>query len=272
MGPNKLKEDFGLRAKHSVIMTSPFASKKDGSVSRRPSPLTYVTPFLLLLLLAVFLLLAPQAATAWQSRPVSSPKISSPERRTILQKSFLAVTGALVATPSLPSASCAADLSFQTSASTGLQWADAKVGSGSAKKAGEAVAIDYVLSTTGARYGTKIYSTQDTSTPYRWTLGDGTTIKGLELVIMGNSQDIPPMLPGGIRRVVIPSDLAYESLAKPIPGMQYQDCQEGRGVGPIPPVPQAFEEYQRFKNIYCNANRPYQPDLVMDIKLYGKRT
>ena len=30
-------------------------------------------------------------------------------------------------------------------------------------------------------------------------------------------------------------------------------------------------EFQRFKNIYCNANRPYQPDLVLDVKLFGKR-
>jgi hypothetical protein len=22
---------------------------------------------------------------------------------------------------------------------------------------------------------------------------------------------------------------------------------------------------------YCNANRPYQPDLVLDVKLFGKR-
>ena len=30
--------------------------------------------------------------------------------------------------------------------------------------------------------------------------------------------------------------------------------------------------FQRFKNIYCNANRPYQPDLVLDVKLFGKRS
>jgi hypothetical protein len=30
-------------------------------------------------------------------------------------------------------------------------------------------------------------------------------------------------------------------------------------------------EFQRFKNIYCNPDRVYQPDLVMDVKLYGKR-
>jgi hypothetical protein len=126
------------------------------------------------------------------------------------------------------------------------------------------------MSTTGARYGTKIYSTTDKNAPFSWVLGDGSAIQGLELAVEGGD-GVPPMLPGGVRRVIIPSALGYESLAKPIPGMQFQNCQEGKGPGPIPPLPEAFEEFQRFKNIYCNANRPYQPDLVMDIKLYGQR-
>lgn len=167
----------------------------------------------------------------------------------------------------------APDLQFSTEPS-GLQWADAKVGSGPPLKPGSPVAIDYVMSTTGARYGSKIYSSKDSNAPYRWTLGDGTTIAGLEQAIIGQGTTLPPMQPGGIRRVIIPASLGYETLAKPIAGMQYQDCQEGKGKGPIPPIGEgtAGEYYQRFKNIYCNANRPYQPDLVMDIKLYGKRT
>mmetsp|Transcript_20092 Transcript_20092/g.29818 ORF Transcript_20092/g.29818 Transcript_20092/m.29818 type:complete len:211 (-) Transcript_20092:106-738(-) len=153
-------------------------------------------------------------------------------------------------------------LTFTTS-SSGLQWADAKIGNGPEPKQGLAVTVDYVLSTTGARYGTKIYSTADKGAPYRWKLGDGSTISGLEDAIVGMS-DIPPMRPGGIRRVVIPSKLAYAELGKS------NSC-NGK-AGPIPPVPEAFEEFQRFKNIYCNPERQYQPDVVMDIKLYGKRT
>mmetsp|Transcript_21514 Transcript_21514/g.32018 ORF Transcript_21514/g.32018 Transcript_21514/m.32018 type:complete len:251 (-) Transcript_21514:561-1313(-) len=175
----------------------------------------------------------------------------------------------LATTTSTVAPSPVSALDFSTSPS-GLQWADAKVGSGSPPQTGQPAAIDYVMSTTGARYGTKIDSTTDRGSPYRWTLGDKTTIAGLEQAVLGG-EGVPPMLPGGIRRVVIPSKLGYESLAKPIPGMQFQDCEEGRGVGPIPPPDVAFAEYQRFKNIYCNANRPYQPDLVLDIKLYGKR-
>ena len=50
-----------------------------------------------------------------------------------------------------------------------------------------------------------------------------------------------------------------------------EECESGKGLGPIPPVPDAVGEFQRFKNIYCNPDRQYQPDLVLDVKLYGKR-
>lgn len=71
------------------------------------------------------------------------------------------------------------------------------------------MSIDYVMSTTGARYGSKIYSTQDAGAPYRWKLGDGSTIPGLEEAVRG-------MSPGGIRRVIIPSKLAYLSASSSI--------------------------------------------------------
>jgi len=123
------------------------------------------------------------------------------------------------------------------------------------------VSIDYVMSTTGARYGSKIYSTQDAGAPYRWKLGDGSTIPGLEETVMG-------MKPGGIRRVVIPSKLAYQSGS----GRVQDECAEGKGLGPIPPaLPESIGEFQRFKNIYCNPDRQYYPDVVLDVKLYGKR-
>jgi hypothetical protein len=163
-----------------------------------------------------------------------------------------------------PLSADAAELQF-TTCKSGMQWSDAKVGSGSTKQVGDIVAVDYVLSTTGARYGSKIYSTAEKNTPYRWTLGDGSTIAGLEQAVIGG-EGIPPMMPGGIRRIIVPSQLAYESLAR-----KRVNCEAGKGVGPIPPNPEAFEEYQRFKNIYCNPNRQYQPDVVMDIKMYGKR-
>jgi hypothetical protein len=178
----------------------------------------------------------------------------------------LLITGATVS----PAGAAGDNLVFSKSAS-GIEWADSKVGTGPTKAMGQPAAIDYVMSTTGARYGAKIYSTVEKNTPYRWTLGDGSTIQGLEEAIVGGN-GIPPMQAGGIRRLVVPANLAYASLAKPTSGRKPDDeCQSGVGVGPIPPGSQAFEEFQRFKNIYCNPNRQYQPDLVIDIKLYGKR-
>ena len=193
------------------------------------------------------------------------------------RRSWLSKTAALfcfgeAATLSLSPApaTAAQDLVYEVSDS-GIQWADSKVGTGPTKTVGEVTAIDYVMSTTGARYGSKIFSTVDKNAPYRWTMGDGTTIKGLEEAIVGGG-GIPPMKAGGIRRLVIPSSLAYSTLAKPVSGRSVdQECQTGTGIGPIPPASEAFEEFQRFKNIYCNPNRQYQPDLVIDIKLYGKR-
>jgi FKBP-type peptidyl-prolyl cis-trans isomerase len=158
------------------------------------------------------------------------------------------------------------DFKYQTS-SSGIQWADAKVGSGNPLTNGGTATIDYVMSTTGARYGTKIYSTADKDVPYRWTLGDGSTIAGIEQAILGDGDSLPPMLPGGIRRLVIPQSLGYPKLAEKPKTLCVQDGQPG----PIPPPSLAFEEYQRFKNIYCNGDRQYQPDLVMDVKLYGPR-
>ena len=78
---------------------------------------------------------------------------------------------------------------------------------------------------------------------------------------------MPPMQPGGIRRVIIPPSLAYEKLMN-----VRENCGQKGTSGPVPPPQEAFEEFQRFKNLYCNPNRAYQPDVVIDIKLYGKRS
>lgn len=210
----------------------------------------------------------PRAGGASTSTMLSTEPFS---RRSLL----LSVPPLLMPVASHAASQKGADLDFTTSPS-GLQWADATPGSGSPFKVGQTVTIDYVMSTTGARYGSKIDSTKDRQAPYSWTLGDGSTILGLEQAILGGD-GIPPMLPGGVRRIIVPPRLAYADLAIPIKNsLQVQDCSTGRG--PIPPqVAQSAGdmgagEFQRFKNIYCNANRPYQPALVLDVKLYGKRT
>ncbi|KAL3904070.1 MAG: hypothetical protein SGARI_005093, partial [Bacillariaceae sp.] len=165
-----------------------------------------------------------------------------------------------------PANAAGADVSFQTS-SSGIQWADAKTGNGNPLSIGATATIDYAMATTGARYGTKIYSTADKDAPYRWKLGDGTTIAGIEKALLGDGDSMPAMRPGGIRRLVIPQSMGYSKLAEKPKTL----CVQGGTPGPIPPPNQAFEEYQRFKNIYCNPDRQYQPDIVLDVKLYGSR-
>mmetsp|Transcript_26002 Transcript_26002/g.61144 ORF Transcript_26002/g.61144 Transcript_26002/m.61144 type:complete len:222 (-) Transcript_26002:89-754(-) len=197
-----------------------------------------------------------------------SQKDPSVSRRAAFVQTTSVVAAGLVTagTSSVNSAVAAPDLKFQTS-SSGIQWADARVGTGNPLKPGGTATIDYVMSTTGARYGTKIYSTADLDKPYRWTLGDGSTIAGIEQAILGDGDSLVPMRPGGIRRVVIPQSLGYSKLATDARNL----CVENGSPGPIPSPKDAFEEYQRFKNIYCNSDRQYQPDIVMDVKLYGQR-
>jgi FKBP-type peptidyl-prolyl cis-trans isomerase len=155
-----------------------------------------------------------------------------------------------------------------TTSSSGLKWADAKVGSGQPVQNGATVSIDYSIASTAGRFP-QIYTTKDKGQPYRWTLGDGSTIEGIEKAIIGDSNDgIPPMLPGGVRRVIVPSALGYEKLSK-----ANAKCIEGENgsIGPIPPKSD-LGAYQRWYSFYCNPRIPYQPDLVLDIKLYGRRT
>jgi FKBP-type peptidyl-prolyl cis-trans isomerase FkpA len=187
-------------------------------------------------------------------------------RRSVL----FAPGAAMFATCALPTASNAAidnGLPLIT-APSGLRWADAKVGSGQPVKTGAVASIDYSMASTAGRFP-QIYTTKDKGAPYRWTLGDGTTIAGIEKAIIGDEKEgIPPMLPGGIRRVIIPSSLGYEALATA--GSKCVESGMDGAVGPIPPK-DGSGAYQRWVQFYCNPRIPYQPDLVFDIKLYGKR-
>ena len=96
------------------------------------------------------------------------------------------------------------------------------------------------------------------------------------MAVVGNQQQgIPPMLPGGIRRVIVPSSLGFEKNIAARPDNSPRKCLEGGkdgAIGPIPPKNTGEGAYQRWVQFYCNPRIPYQPDLVLDIKLYGKRT
>ncbi len=178
------------------------------------------------------------------SSPPSPSSSSSPLRRSILLRPLapsllVAVVVATTATlpsenadaaPPPPSSNAPPNLDYVTTP-TGLQYADVVRPGGGVENAsspppptnGQIVSIDYVMSTTGARYGSKIYSTVDAGAPYRWTLGDGSTIPGLEEAVRG-------MRPGGVRRVIIPPGLAYRS------------------------TPASISEFFSFRVSYCRRN------------------
>ena len=186
-------------------------------------------------------------------------------------------------------------LILSTAPESGLRWADAKVGSGDVPSDGSITSIDYSMASTAGRFPS-IYSTKNGDEPYRWKLGDGSTIRGIEMAILGDaSEGIPPMRPGGIRRVIVPNNLGYNALigrdknnnmilknnasgsssgnGNESPSAKNQRCLAGSegSLGPIPPKDGPDGAYQRWYQFYCNPRIPYQPDLVLDIKLYGKR-
>lgn len=69
-------------------------------------------------------------------------------RRSVLPALVAAPASAVVG---LRPATAATELKFTEDSATGLSWADSKVGTGAPLQKGQTVAIDYVMSTTGAR-------------------------------------------------------------------------------------------------------------------------
>mmetsp|Transcript_99549 Transcript_99549/g.310732 ORF Transcript_99549/g.310732 Transcript_99549/m.310732 type:complete len:196 (+) Transcript_99549:65-652(+) len=161
-------------------------------------------------------------ATAWSAlSPQPTVEGSRQLRRAILcsasSVTVLAKGGASVAEPAT------------VTTASGLKYQDFRDGTGDPPKPGTRVTIDYVMMTTGARYGNKIDSTKDREVPYSFVLGDPAVITGL-------SEAVGTMRPGGIRRVIIPATLGYTDVTKQ----------------PVPPNPSR-----------------YQPDLVFDVKLFS---
>ncbi|HZJ18025.1 MAG TPA: FKBP-type peptidyl-prolyl cis-trans isomerase [Patescibacteria group bacterium] len=93
----------------------------------------------------------------------------------------------------------------------GLMIGDIREGTGGEVETGNTIVVNY----TGAlENGTKFDSSYDRGQPFEVKIGEGSVIKGWDLGLIG-------MKEGGIRRLVIPSDLGYG--------------QQGAGNGAIPP-------------------------------------
>lgn len=107
---------------------------------------------------------------------------------------------------------------------------------------GDKVTIEYTLGSTGARNGWLIEaSTQHPPLTFKLGTTDDDIVSGLHEGVVG-------MRVSSRRRLLIPAKLGY---------LRPTDQ----------PIPKGFAEYQRFKNIYLNPDRPYKPDVVIDVTL-----
>lgn len=82
---------------------------------------------------------------------------------------------------------------------SGLRYIDVKVGTGKSPQKGQKVTVHYSGWLTN---GHKFDSSYDRNEPFTFTLGAGQVIKGWEL-------GVATMKPGGVRKLIIPSDLGY---------------------------------------------------------------
>jgi FKBP-type peptidyl-prolyl cis-trans isomerase len=87
---------------------------------------------------------------------------------------------------------------------------DITLGTGPVAEAGDTVSVHY---TGTLEDGTKFDSSKDRGTPFVFTVGRGNVIEGWE-------KGIPGMQVGGVRKLTIPSDMAYGNQGVPgvIPG------------------------------------------------------
>ena len=82
---------------------------------------------------------------------------------------------------------------------SGLKYIDIRPGTGGSPKVGQTVSVHYVGTLLN---GQKVDSSRDRNTPLDFTIGSPNIIKGW-------NEGIPMMKIGGLRKLIIPPDLAY---------------------------------------------------------------
>ena len=90
-------------------------------------------------------------------------------------------------------------------AESGLRYIDVKEGEGAVAKSGDTAVVHY---TGWLVNGTKFDSSVDRGQPYRFSLGAGRVIKGWDEGVAG-------MKVGGVRKLIVPADLAYGGSGRP---------------------------------------------------------
>ena len=128
----------------------------------------------------------------------SNSKESTPSAAETQAVNTTAAANTQAATTTAQDAAKPADATAATGAET-LQITDIKEGTGLTATAGKKVTVNY----TGTLLnGTKFDSTKDRGTPFSFVLGSG-------MVIAGWDQGVKGMKEGGVRKLVIPPNLAY---------------------------------------------------------------
>jgi len=96
-----------------------------------------------------------------------------------------------------------------TKTASGLYYKDKTVGTGDVVAAvNDSIKADYILWLTN---GTKVDSSIDNGTPIEFRIGDTDVIPGFSEGFVG-------MKPGGVRQLVIPTQLAWGSRGSVVPG------------------------------------------------------
>ena len=104
-----------------------------------------------------------------------------------------------------PAATATATVGKEVTTASGLKYQDIKIGTGASPKQGKTVSVHYVGTLTD---GTKFDSSRDRNEPFSFAIGTGQVIKGWDEGVMG-------MKIGGVRRLMIPGNLAYGPEGRP---------------------------------------------------------
>ena len=149
---------------------------------------------------------APKAAdtSAAVTDPNAAANLTAPAPEAAPADATAQATAPADATAAAPAAApaeapAAAPAANDPTGGTTLQITDVKVGTGAVATEGKKVSVNY----TGTLLnGTKFDSNKDRGTPFSFVLGSG-------MVIAGWDQGLKGMKEGGIRKLVIPANLAY---------------------------------------------------------------
>lgn len=110
-----------------------------------------------------------------------------------------AANSSATSTPATTPSAAATGGGTEVSLPNGLKYQDMKVGDGALAESGKSVSVHYTGWLTD---GTKFDSSLDRNEPFKFTLGQGSVIRGWDEGVKG-------MRVGGKRKLTIPPDLGY---------------------------------------------------------------